>query len=239
MIGRRYLAPTASGRDYTDRHWQSIDRDDDLGALEVVDDEYLERITDSATATHREFTMVRAAEHGIRAILRTEGPSSTATIKARVVKALGCDARTVERAAAGMTDLRRSGHRDTTRWALSDKPTPNSEGRGDTPVITPDADPGASLSAAAIREHVTIRMFGERQSPLATDPEIAAELLADHWHQAMGATYAFEEGDSTAPVGRPPVDRDWRPNRDQPLEPHQEVWRQGPGWRIAASPPDK
>lgn len=148
------------------------------------------------------------------------------THKVRVIEAVSCDKRTVERAASDMADIyRRRGYRGATSWALnSDTAARNSEG---------------ILSTAVLREHIAKRIYGERQAPLAGDREIAAELLEDHWREAMGATVAFEHGDSTLPVARPPVDRDWRPKRKRALEPHQEVWRQGPGWRIAATPPDE
>jgi hypothetical protein len=191
---------------------------------EPVDSECLESITDTATARHENFTLRRAAEHGIRVILNHEGTTDSATVKARIVEAFDCDERTVERAAGDLPDLVRTrGYRGSTSWSLNnDMATRTNEG---------------TLSTAALRERVAVGIIGVRQAPLATDREVAAELLADHFLTVMGARVEFEHEHGTVSLGRPPHDHDWRSKTGR-KKPHEEVWRQGPGWRIAATPPD-
>lgn len=142
-----------------------------LGEPEPVDDDWLVSITSSATTRHEEFTMRRAAEHGIRAVLRSQGPTDSATAKLRVAEALDCDIRTVERAARDMSDLeRRRGYRSATSWLLATRQTPGYRG---------------AISAHALRVQIEQDLLGERQSPRANCRDVAAELIADEWSALM------------------------------------------------------
>jgi hypothetical protein len=216
----RYLAwPSAGHGDYTTNPAAAM-----TGEPEPVGDEWLATGSRGAATRHEEFTLRRAAEHGIRALLQFEGPASSASTKQRVADALRCDVRTIERAAGNMPDLKRThGGRSGSRWQLnSDKPPRISE----------------KVAIDALRQCIELRIVGERQSPFATDREIAAELMAGEWLAVMDATVRFEHNGSTVEISRPPHDHDWRPRNGRPRSPQRDTWRQGPGWRITAASPD-
>jgi hypothetical protein len=167
----RYLAPTSSGRSYTTLRHKAMQ-----GEPEPVSDAWLSDSTGDVRTTHEKFTVRRAAEHGIRVVLRHDGATDSNTVKARVAEVIGCDARTVERAAADMTDLhRKRGQHSQTTWSLltSDSTGPKSE---------------KPISTNQIRHQIEELIWGARQEPIAPPREIAAELLADELIGLMEAT---------------------------------------------------
>jgi hypothetical protein len=150
------------------------------GEPEAVDDEWAASIAADAKTRHEDFTMRRAAEHGVRVVLEHEGLANSSTIKARIAQALGCDVRTVERAADAMPDLlRQRGRRSATTWSLftGDTKLPISRGL---------------FSTSTLRDAIVARVQGERQAAFASEREIAVELIADEWQKLMGASEVLE-----------------------------------------------
>jgi hypothetical protein len=213
----RFLADVRRGRgDYTTSPYRGL-----RGEPEAIDAQSLDDLTASATARHQRFTVRRAAEHGILLVLADGHVMNANRVKARVSEALGCDRRTIERAAADMPQLsRRRGYRGSTTWQILN---------GDSPARNGEAP----ISDAALRQQIATRILGERQSPIASQRDLAAELIATEIRHMMGADEIYEDDNGIAvTTARAPHDHDWRPRDGRATDPQRQMWRQGPGHRI-------
>jgi hypothetical protein len=217
----RFLADVRRGKgDYTTSAYRGL-----RGEPEPVSAEWLDALTATATTRREQFTMRSAAAHGIRILLAGGRVHDAARVKAQVAEALGCDPRTVERAAAEMPLHRQRGYRGQTTWQLlnSDTPTPTSE---------------SPISAGTLRQQIATRIVGERQSPTASTQQLAAELIADELRRLMNATELYERNGGAVKPARAPHAIDWRPGDGRAHDPRRQAWRQGPGHRITGHRPD-